>query len=312
LENLIASAQVVLPLLMMMLIGLAAGKCGLLTKDVVQAMNRTLFYIFLPATVFRQIYSLDLKRQMDVKLMLFAVVVILLIIGLSIWLVPRFEKDPPRAGSVAQGLFRGNFIIFGIALSQAVYGERALGLSTLIVTAVNPITNAMAVVCFDVLRAAKTNIKAVLLDIIKTPTIIASLSALSMVLLGIKIPKIVLDVIGDVSAVATPLALILLGATFTASNLVKYRTEIFWVCLLKLFLIPVLVIAAAALLGFRNEAMVAIFAMIAPPIASSSFPVASAMGGDGDLAGQLLIATSVLSVFSIFLLVFFMRTLALI
>lgn len=311
-ENLVTSLNVVLPLVLMMLIGLAAGRGGILTLDLVRAMNRTLFFIFLPAVVFQQIYSLNLAKQMNFKLMLYATAVILLLIALSICLVPRFEKDARKAGSVAQALFRGNFIIFGIAISQAVYGDRALGLSTLLVTTVNPLTNAMSVVCFDVLRETKTDYKTVLLDIVKTPTIIASIAALGMVLLHIKLPGSVLNVISDVSGVATPLALILLGATFSVSGFVRYRVQIFWVCLLKLFIIPTIVIGGAVLLGFRNEALVAIFSMISPPVASSSFPVASAMGGDGELAGQLLIFTSILSVFSIFLLVYAMRTLSLI
>lgn len=311
-DNLIASVQVVLPLMLLMGIGKLAAMGKVLTSELIRGVNRLLFSVFLPATVFRQIYNLDLSQDLDLKLILFSLVSISLITAGSILIVPRLEKDPARAGSIAQSLFRGNFILFGLALCEAVYGEKALAVTTLVVSFINPLTNAMGVACFDLVKAGDVRWSVTLRKVLTTPTIIATFAALFFVFTGIRLPKMLLDVAQQVGRVSTPLALIALGGTFTVRSFVNDKKTILTVTFLKMFLFPAIVLTAAALLGFRNEKLVAVFAMISVPVASSAFPVASAMGGDVELAAELQISTAVTTVFSVFLIVFVLKTLMLI
>lgn len=311
-ENLITSARVVLPLLLMMAIGKLASRGGIMTPELIRGINKTLFYIFLPATVFRQIYSLDISKDLDMGLIAFSFVVVFVIAILSILIVPRLEKNPARAGSIAQALFRGNFVLFGLALSEAVYGQKALAMTTLIVSVTNPLGNALGTACFDLVRAGDVKWRDTLRKVLTTPTIIASLTALLFVFTGIHLPDMIVDVTQQIGRVSTPLALIALGGSISLSGFLKDKKTIMLVTFLKMFLLPAIVLTLAALLGFRNERLVAVFAMISVPVASSSFPVASAMGGDADLAAQLLISTAVTTILSVFVIVFTLKSLTLI
>lgn len=303
-----SSAAVVFPLLVMMGIGKLAAKGRLLPPELVKGINRLLYYIFLCATVFRQVYSVDFSEGIDPKLVGFTALCIVTITALSILLAPRFVKEPGRAGSVAQAVFRGNFILFGTVICEGLYGERALPLMALLIAFVNPFCNAMGTICFSLVRAEKTAWKKIIKDILTTPTIITTFVALTLTVTGVKVPVLVQDVIKSVAQATTPLALIALGSTITVGNFVKYKKEIFWVTLLRMLLIPGVVITLAVLAGFRNEALVAIVSVISVPVATSSFPVASAMGGDADLAAQLMVSTSVTSIFSIFIIVFVLKS----
>lgn len=309
-EHLLSSAAVVFPLLVMMGIGKIATRGGILPPELVKGINRLLYYIFLPATVFRQVYSVDFSKGIDFGLVVYTAACILTITTLAIKLVPRFLKEPGRAGSVAQAIFRGNFILFGTVICEGIYGEQALPLMALLVAFVNPFCNAMGTTCFSLLRSKKTAREKIAKDILTTPTIIATFVALTLTVTGVKVSVLVQDVIKSVAQATTPVALIALGSTITVGNFVKYKKEIVWVTLLKMLLIPGVVIVIAILLGFRNEALVAIVSVISVPVATSSFPVASAMGGDADLAAQLMVSSSVTSILSIFIIVYLLKTFA--
>lgn len=311
-ENLSMSLQVVLPIFFQMMIGWFARRKGLVDQPLVDKNNKLLFNIFLPAMVFYQIYTMDLRQASNPLLLGYTAGALMVVTALAFVLVPRFETDRRRAGSVVQGLFRGNLIVYGLVVSQAVYGDRSVGLSLLLVSVCNPFCNIMGVVCFDVFGEGKLDLKKMGLDIIRTPCIVASLSAIALNLMQIPLPELLVSTCNTVGKVSSPLALILIGATFSTAGFIRYKKEIFWVNLLKLFVIPFAVIGLAALLGFRNAELVAVFAIISCPLAISSYPVASAMGGDGDLAAQLLISTSLLSVISIFTHVLTMKTFGLI
>lgn len=311
-KNLLISLNVVLPLFLMMATGYIAAKAKAFSPELVSKMNGTVFRIFMPSLLFRQIYTLDLEKDINPGLIAFALISLGLIILISLIIVPRAERDRKKAGAVIQALYRGNFILFGLAISTAVYGDRATGSTAVLMAIVTPIFNAVSVVILDYFRAAKPDLKEVFIDVIKTPCIIASILAAVLLALGVKLPETVMGVVTDVGNVTTPLALILLGATFTVKGLFEYKKHITAVCALKLFIIPAAVLGVAALLGFRNESLVAILSMTATPIAVSSFTVAEIMNSDGELAAQLVISTSAVSVVSIFLLVFTLKSLALI
>ena len=66
---------------------------------------------------------------------------------------------------------------------------------------------------------------------------------------------------------------------------------------------------AARTAGFRGESLCAMMILFAAPAAVASYPMAVAMGADGQLAGQLVCTTTVLSVFTIFAWTFVLRTL---
>ena len=72
---------------------------------------------------------------------------------------------------------------------------------------------------------------------------------------------------------------------------------------MKLILFPAAFLGAAILMGFRGAELVVLLSLFGSPIAVSSFTMAQQMGGDDQLAGQLVIFSSVLSIGTMFLLI---------
>mgnify|MGYP002536026044 CR=1 FL=1 len=126
---------------------------------------------------------------------------------------------------------------------------------------------------------------------------------------GIRLPHILEQTIQSVSAIASPLQLFLLGAFFQFSGLKTYRRELVTVSIAKLIVSPGLFLGLGALLGFRGVAFVSLIGIFASPTAVNSFTMAQQMGGDAELAGDIVVTTSAASILTMFLWIFLFKSL---
>ncbi|WP_297427272.1 AEC family transporter [Clostridium sp.] len=72
-------------------------------------------------------------------------------------------------------------------------------------------------------------------------------------------------------------------------------------------LVPGIFWPIAINVGFRNIEIAVIIILLISPTATSSFVMAEQMGGDGELADQLVIFTSAFSIITMFLRIFFIK-----
>ena len=77
----------------------------------------------------------------------------------------------------------------------------------------------------------------------------------------------------------------------------------------KLIVSPGLFLGLGALLGFRGVAFVSLIGIFASPTAVNSFTMAQQMGGDAELAGDIVVTTSAVSILTMFLWVFLFKSL---
>ena len=116
----------------------------------------------------------------------------------------------------------------------------------------------------------------------------------------------------DVSKVASPLAIITLGAGFTFKSIKGYVKENVIVVFSRLIIVPLIFLPLAAYVGFRGEEFVCLMVAFAGPIAVSSYSTAQEMGGDKTLASQLVVLTSALCIFTLFVWIFVFSSLGII
>ena len=148
--------------------------------------------------------------------------------------------------------------------------------------------------------------------ILTNPLIIASVVGLIVLLSGIKLPGIIRTAVNDVAKIATPLALILLGASINLSKVRGNLRQLAVAICGKLIIIPFVGISIAAILGMRGGDIALLIAALASPTAVSSYPMAQQMSGDGELAAQIVAFGTVLCIVTVFLWVFVLKQLGLI
>ena len=310
-NNIILAFQVVFPLILMMTVGYVVKQLKITDTASLNVMNKLVFRVFLPLLLFLNIYTLKPEEALNsdnAKLLLLSAFCILGIIILTHLLLPYFVKDKKRISVIIQGIFRSNLVIFGIPIAASIYGDEHIGIVSLLAAFIVPFYNFLAVIVLEYYRGSKIKLKSLLLSIIKNPLILASLFAFIIILLGIKIPAPLLSPLQSMSKVATPLAFVVLGGTFHFNRLAHNMKPLITVTIGRLILFPAIVITLAILLGFRNEALVALIGVTASPTAVSSFTMALEMDADGELAGQIVIITSIACIITLFFWVLFLRT----
>ena len=311
-ENFILSLNVVLPLFLIMAVGYLLRRIGLLDDAVLPKLNSLVFKAFLPMMLFNNIYHSDLESMMNPKLILTAVVSILVIFGLLCLVIPRIEKDGPRRGAMVQGIFRSNYIIFGVPIVSGVFGEQGLGVVSILSAFAIPLFNVLSVVALEIFSHGTVNKNRIVKGIVTNPLIIASLLGVVFLLAGIPIPTPVEEALADMSAIATPLGLVSLGGFFKFADTKRYLKQLIIVVAGRLVVCPAIFLPVFVSMGFRGVDLMALATMMGAPIAVSSFIMAQQQGADADLAGQAVVYTALFSIFTMFLIIFGLKQLALI
>ncbi len=314
-NNIIIAFSVVFPLMLQLTLGYLLKKKKVVDTHSLNVMNKLVFRVFLPLLLFLNIYSLEpevaLNQTNGVLLLLSAISTLFIVLFMHL-LIPLFVKDKKKCSVMIQGVFRSNLVLFGIPIALNIYGEARIGIVSLLAAFIVPLFNVLAVIVLEYYRGGKVNIIKILINILNNPLIIASAAAFILLVLRIQIPQLILSPLSSLAKVATPLAFIVLGGTFKFSRIKTNLRHLITVVFGKLILFPIFVFTIAISLGFRGEALVALIGVTASPTAVSSFTMALEMDADGELAGQIVIFTSLISILTIFILVYLLKVFQLI
>lgn len=312
-EILLFSANCVLPILLLMAAGYLLRRLRIVSDDFVMQANRFCFQVTLPVQLFCNIY----RQQSEAgggRLIGFAVVAVLAVAGLLCLLVPRVERDRRACASMIQGIFRGNFLLFGLPLALNMFGQEGVMPTALLLPVAIPLYNVLAVVILTHFGGGGKGlaIKPMLMGIIRNPLILASLLGILVSFMPFSFPEFLSAALDDIGATATPLALMMLGAQFDFGKLKGNLKKALACTVVRLLLVPMVVVTLAVILGFRGPELGAIFILFCAPTAVSSYVMAQNMGADGDLAGQLVVMTTVFSGVTLFAQTALLKALALI
>ena len=307
-ENLVISASVVLPMLLMMLVGYISRRTGIVTEDTMRKVNKLLFRVFLPFLVMRNVYTSDISTAFSPRLLIFSLLLIGGMYVLIFFVIRAIEKDNPRRGSLIQACFRSNFIIFGIPVLETLYGAESTGVASILIAVIIPFYNVLAVVTFEVHRGGKPDFKKILKGIVTNPLIVSSVLGAIFLLTGLKMPKILDEAINGIGKIATPLAFVILGSLFDFDAIRGGKKQIVIGLLGRLVVFPLIGLTLAVLLGFTGPELAVIMIMCGAPPAVTSYTMAQQMEGDAELSGSLVILGSIFSILTIFVITFILKT----
>lgn len=299
-ESLILSANAILPIFLLMATGYLLRALKVADKKGFDTVNRLVFKAFLPTLLFYNIYNTEASEVFDLRLVTFALVGVLAVFLVGYGAVLVLTKDNARRGVMLQGFFRSNYAILGLPLVSYICKGEMTGLSALMVAFVVPVFNVLAVVSLERFRNGRLEVKKLLLGVARNPLIIGCLLGVVFVLLGIRLPRVIEAAVADVAKIASPLAIIVLGASFTFSSIRGCMRELVTVVAARLIVIPAIALFFAVLLGFRGEALACILIIFGAPVAVSSYSMAQQMGGDEALAAQAVVVSSAACLVTLF------------
>lgn len=300
----IISFQIIFPILFFMALGIVIRQTKLLNEDAFSQINKLVFRVFLPIKLFLDIYHSDFNSAFQPGLILYVVAAaaVLLVYGAAWWLVSRVVKNRQDAPVIVQTMYRSNYVLFGMSIAGNMYPGEDLGVISVMAAFVVPLFNVLAVILFEVYRGGeKLSVGHLLKGIAKNSLIIGSMLGLVFLGLGIKVPQLIIKPLTDLGAIATPLAILCVGATLTFKALKKYTRYLAAMTLGRLVIVPGIFLGLSIALGFRGMELAGLFLVFASPTATSSYPMAKELGGNGELAGLGVAVNNVACLFTMFL-----------
>ena len=315
-NDFIFSINVTFPIFLVMVIGWVLKQIGMLNDNFVTVANRFNFKVTLPFMLFRDISSVDIKAVFDLKFVLFCAVASSICFW-AIWGATKlFLKDHTMRGAFVQASFRSSAAVMGLAFISNIYGASAMG--PLMIIGAVPLYNiySVLVLTFEADHGDEARdtgkIKQACINIAKNPIIIAIVLGLVVALAGIHFPTIVNKTVNSVAQMATPLALIALGAGFEGRKALAKMKPTLWALAIKLVIQPLIFLPVAAYLGFDGEKMIAILIMLAAPATPSCYIMAKNMKNDGVLTASIVVMTTLLAAFTLTGWIYILRVMALI
>ncbi len=317
LENLLFSANVVLPIFFLIVLGYCLTKLKVWDAHFLKVANNVAFKCFLPVLLFYNVATANIFEVFNGKLIAYACLCVCAICGLLFLIVPIFIKDPKRRGVMIQGTFRSNFLLFGVPLGLSIGGAEGGVLAAVLASFYVPVINMLSTISLYVYSEAEDkNLKKALIGIATNPLIIGGLSGLvfSIIrnMIGFELPTMIDSTLSQIKGIATPFAFIILGGDLKLDNLLNNIKVSIWAVLGRTIIIPSIMLTVSALLGFNQLEMGILVAVFATPNAVSSYAMARNYEADYDLAGEIVTLSTIFSVLTMFVFITVCKSLGLI
>ena len=300
-DNIIFTGNVVAPVFLLVALGYFVKRIGVINENFVEVTSRFVYSVSLPALVFINIVEIDLSEAIDFNQIIYIYSATLVSFFL-IWLISiPFIKEGKNLSVFVQGAYRSNFAIVGFAIVSKLFGNFALGKAALVLAFILPLYNILAVIILTVplRKERKLNLKNTLYEIMFNPLIVALVVGLIFSYFKIIIPSVINSTVGFLSELALPLALVGIGGSLNLQNIKKASGLAFTSSAIKVILVPVILTLGAYHFGFRELDLGIMFVLFASPTAIVSFIMAEAMGANSKLAGNIVLISTIASVFTI-------------
>ncbi len=319
-DNLIFSLNATLPIFLLMVLGYIFEKIGIIDQKAASWMNKFVFKIALPVLLFNDLSTQDFAGTWDGKFVLFCFAATIISISVITIFSKIIIKDNSKRGEFIQGSYRSSAALLGIAFIHNIYGDSNSGMAPLMILGSVPLYNIFAVIILT-LTAPKENadnsdkkalVKDTIIGILKNPIILGILCGMIWSVLKIPMPKFLKSMTSSVAALATPLGLMSMGATFEIKKAAKEIKPALLASFIKLFLLVAIIMPIAVLMGFSGEQIVAILVMLGSATTVSCYIMAKSMGHEGTLSSSIIMMTTLGCGFSLTFWLYILKSIGII
>lgn len=311
-DNLILAVNTVLPFLLYISFGYGIRSIKAVGEGFMDELNGLVFLAFFPLNMFCNVYDIPDGLHPDARLVITALASIFILIALLMMIVPLIVKENTRRGVIVQAIYRSNFVLFAVPLTEHIFGAEGKALAAMMIAFVIPTYNTMAVIILEYFHGGSVKPLQLFHNIIKNPLIIGTLTGVAFRLLHIHLAQPIYQAVSAFATLTTPIALFALGGTLHFSALHDNLKYLAPALAFKLVALPALILVVATLFGFTPIERFILFVLYATPVATSSYAMAKNMGGDGELAAQFVVFSSSVCILTLFLWIFALKTLGLI
>lgn len=285
-------------ILLLILVGYFTVKKGMFTKESLGSITSFLLYIITPCLIVSSFLSAE-SGKLDGWTLLLAVVLPALSIVISIALSYLFFRREPlgRRRVLRFSTVFCNVGFMGIPLVEGIVGSEGVLYGSFFIAVFN-------IFCWTygyvMMGGGKVRLKALLLN----PGVIGIVIGLPLYLLDVPVPALIERPIELISALNTPLAMIVVGGYIAQVKLRAFVSDlaVYKMAVLRLVVAPLLYLALVWLLRPDETLLMSTVIQAATPVAANCVLFAVQYGSDAELASKSVAVSTALSVVTIPLL----------
>jgi len=266
---------------------------------VVNGISRIAFQLALPILLFSSAGGVNFYEPGDTSYLAAGTVATVATFMLA-WVYGWWRNIPPaQLGVFVQASFRSNLAIVGIALCISAYGDKGVVLAALPIAVMTALYNALAVIVLNSTLGRSRNVSGFVMNMLRNPLLIGVALGVLVSLLEWPVPELVKSVAWGISTYYMPLALVCIGGAMNLSSL-RNSAALTWEAVVwRLCFSPALGLGIALSMGVRGAPLGVLFLLLASPVAAASFVMVVAARGDEQLAANIIVLTTLCSIFTI-------------
>lgn len=235
--------NVITPVFALVAIGyVAAPRLGLDART----LSRTAYFILIPSFVFNVMSGASVDPSQTLRMVSFIVVVYLAVALLGFGVAKMLRRPPEMVAAYVVVAVWGNVGNFGLPLIEFRLGQDALVAATVYFLAIILVAFSISVAAANWHRGGSLR---AILQVLKTPGLIALLPALLFNGLDVPVPLALSRVTGLLGGAMVPIMLVTLGAQLAGAKQIRISGDVLIASSLRLIGGPLIAIALAGFFG---------------------------------------------------------------
>lgn len=306
---LLETITIVLPVFLVIGLGSLLKNFKLLDETFLYQTNRLVYVVFLPILLFYKISQADFTTYFNAPLVIGSSLVIVAGFAVSYLYGILRQYAPDVLGSFSQGSFRGNLAYVGLAMCLNAYGEDGLTRAGILMGFLVPVLNLFAILALTLPHKSRDRSGANLVgQVLLNPLILASFLGIAWSFWSLPLPVILDRSLSIAAGLALPLALIAIGGSFSLKRIKGDLLLAGLASVIKLLLLPLLAYLLLAASGVTGTSLGIGILIAGTPAATATYIMAHQMKGDAELAGSIVMLSTLASALTYTVILLLLKT----
>lgn len=289
----------IIPVFLIILLGVAIRRFGWMPAEFFPSVEKFAYNIAFPAMLFAGTARLSFQGGEVGELALATLVPTFVVVALTLASLLLLPALPGASrSSVMQGAMRPN-TYFGLAVAALFFPPETASLVMLALALCLPVVNALSVIALAWWSGTRPNMATVGKTLAKNPIIQATLAGVVVSLLGITLPKELMNTLDILGKSATALGLLCVGGGLVFSLEGARPAALTVTSVLKLLVMPLLAAQICLLFNVSPQAAMAACFYCALPTAPNAYIMAKQLGGDARLMASLITLQTLLAIVTV-------------
>lgn len=300
----------VLPVFLVVGLGYALKGTGLVGGDFLVQLNRLVYFVALPIMFFYKIATADFFTSFNADLLI-GIMACIVVVSVCSHLYSGFRRyDKSQRGAFCQATFRGNLVYIALPIIYSAYGEAGFATAGIMIGFMTAVVNFLSIIVLLLPHRQDGHdlkLSFWVHHLVLNPLIISSFLGILWSFFQLPIPTVLANTFDIISGMTMPLALIVIGASFSFKELQGEMVMTGIATGIKIILMPLIAAGLLLLLGVRGMEFGVGILLTGAPTASAAYIMTQQLKGDADLSSSIIMFSTLMSVLSYTLYLYILK-----